>query len=116
MCINEDVDEMKTSSLTDTEALNIIDKYCLSVRKLPEKIISTYEMRHHVEGNEIVELHGRKMTRQTKIPVHAGWYMTTQTRDTGRIVMWDIKKDCLAPTLKESLSLFLEKINQENIQ
>lgn len=112
------------------DILEMIDKHNLSIRKIPLQTVELYELQHYKEGDEIVTLtkeeqekrwrkesaerfikrfpEGRKFCRRIKIPDHAGWYMCKQVNSTDTTVRWNIKTDYLAPTLEESINLFLK--------
>jgi hypothetical protein len=91
------------------DLIKIIKEHNLSIRRFPDKDVSVHEMRHFKEGDEIIEWGPRKikMCRHTTIPKHAGWYMVQQINNTGNIVFWKDSIDTLAPTLEESINLFL---------
>lgn len=96
------------------DILEIIDKYNLSIRKFPSSVTEVNEIQHKKEGDEefTITKEGaeKRYCRREKIPTHAGWYMCKQLNDTYSMVRWDIKKDHLAPTLEESINLFLKEI------
>lgn len=114
--------------------LDTIIEYGLMIRQIPLKIRHTMEMRHHKEGNEIVEnkypsplsaikrlrlnpedyrVDGdviyRRFTRYYTIPKHAGWWMCQPSVDTMCRVEWQYKECNLAPTLEESILLYVNK-------
>lgn len=88
----------------------IIEEHNLSIRRLPDKVISRYDIRHFKEGDEVVEINGRKFAKRTTIPEHAGWYLVKQINNTMTTVHWSFKTDFLAKTLEESIELFLESL------
>lgn len=94
--------------MTAQEILEIIEKYNLMVRRFPDKEIGLHEMRHHKEGNEIVTDGTRQFTREITIPKLAGYWMVQQSRNCLSNVAWNIITDHLAPTLEESIQLFLK--------
>ncbi len=51
--------------------------------------------------------------REVKAPEHAGWWMCKPVDNTTCMVDWDAKKDNLAPTLEESVALYVSKLNQQ---
>lgn len=110
------------------DILAIIDKYNLSIRKIPETVTELwtyYEGTPLKEGAEIITMtaedmgsstpkifnknfpNGRKFQKITKIPEHAGWYMCKTVNNTNSQVRWFIDKDNLAPSLEESIKKFL---------
>ena len=99
--------------MTSTELLVVIEEYNLSIRRIPEKVVSLYHPRHHKEGNELVTIDGKEYSKETRIPEHAGWYMVKSIQDTGSIIRWNYS-DNLAPTLHASIELYLKKLKSEN--
>lgn len=92
----------------DIQAL--IEKHNLSIRRIPMEVQSLWSAHNVKEGDEIVEVNGRQFVRTVKIPDHAGWYMVKQVNNTDSMVRWSYKTDNLAPTLQESIELFLSKL------
>lgn len=118
------------------DILNTIQTFGLSIRQIPNEVTSCYSIQHHKEGNEIVyvtlDSHWnyepfkkkhkdspnyifdddtktikRALTKETTIPKNAGYWMCKQVNNTSSQVSWNIKTDNLAPTLEESVQLFL---------
>lgn len=87
--------------------LRIIEKYNLSVRKIPMIIVSIYEPRHYIEGDEFFEHNGKTFIRRITVPENAGMYMVQQVNSTFSTIRWDTKKHYLARSLKKSITLFL---------
>lgn len=55
----------------------------------------------------------RKMiAREITIPEHAGWWMCQSIENTSSMIGWNIKEHNLAPTLEESVGLYLSKLKQ----
>lgn len=52
----------------------------------------------------------RYMGMHTKVPEYAGWWMCQQVSNTDTRTQWSYKHDNLAPTLEESVRLFLSKL------
>lgn len=52
----------------------------------------------------------RLLTKETVFPTYAGYWMCKKVNSTSSTVSWNIKTDNLAPTLEESVKLFLEKL------
>ncbi len=52
----------------------------------------------------------RRFTRETTVPKHAGWWMCQTVGDTSSRVEWRKDHAHLAPTLEESVRLFLSSI------
>ena len=124
--------------IDDREAFEAIITHGLSVRQIPHQVVSRYEMSHFIEGDTIVEnelnsVHFdwflsknkdspdhrfdheakrvfRKYAQRVKIPKNAGHWMCQQVRNTSSNVTWDSKEDNLAPTLNESVELFLKSL------
>ena len=94
--------------MTPEQILEAIEKHNLSVRRVPNAVYGTYEMRHHKEGNEIIEIKGRQFTKETTIPKHAGWYMVQPIKNIWSTVHWSFKTCFPAPTLAGSIEFFLE--------
>lgn len=95
------------STLTDSEAFAAIVAHGLSVRQISLKVVSTLELRHKEDGDEVIHQWGRKMVRRVKVPHNAGYWMTQQVNSTSASVQWSMKTDNLAATLAESVALFL---------
>lgn len=93
--------------VNDLSIIQVIEKYNLSVRRIPDSVTEVNEIRHRKEGDEVITQYGRQFCRRTRIPEHAGWYMVKPINDTGSMVRWDAKKDNLAETLEGSIELFL---------
>lgn len=117
------------------DTLEAIIKHGLSVRQIPMQVVSLMEMRHHNEGEEIVEeemtKYGfawykknaidstnwrfdeaaqrvwRRFARKVRVPTDAGCWMCRTTPGTGSMIEWNTKRHNLAPTLQESVALFL---------
>jgi hypothetical protein len=92
-----------------------ITKHNLSVRRIPDGVVEVNEIRHRRDGDEVFTSlpsphfpNGRQFVRRVRIPKHAGWFMVKPVNDTGSIVRWNAKEDNLAPTLEESIALFLK--------
>lgn len=123
------------------DTLTVIVEYGLSVRRIPPTVTHTREMHYHREGNTIVEVdvtdrfgfeaarrlardgsnwrfdedHKRAYRRYTQwvtVPEHAGYWMCQQVSDTSSTVMWNTRKHHLAPTLSESVKLFLDSVRE----
>ena len=100
--------------MNEIEIVETIEKYNLATRRIPDKIISCYEIQHVQPCDEIIMHGGRQFARRTKIPKHAGMYMCKSVNSTCSTVSWDIRFDNLAPSLEESLTLFLQNIKEPN--
>ena len=50
-------------------------------------------------------------SKEVTIPKHAGWYMCKSVNNSDSTVRWMMEKDNLAPTLRESIELFLSNID-----
>ena len=120
------------------DTLAEIVKHGLSIRQIPLRVFRALEMQHFQPGDEVVEsevggrqydwlkrFHRnpdnyrfddaqqkvfRRYARRTIVPEHAGCWMCKQVTDTGSTVVWDIRTDNLAPTLAESVALFLSRL------
>ena len=101
------------------DTLEVIKKYGLSVRRIPESVYDVYEISHYKDGDEIVErktarsgggFYMRKMCKRTIIPDNAGHWMCKQVENTDSRTLWSIKTDNLAPTLEESVQKFLSTL------
>lgn len=94
------------------DLIKLIEKYNLAIRRIPDKIINLYDMRHYKDGDELYlsDITGKQYVQRVRIPKYAGWYLVKEVNSTGSIVKWDIKKDNLAETLEESINLFISKL------
>lgn len=61
----------------------------------------------HVRFDDDKQIVYRKYACEIKVPTHAGYWMCKQVKDTSSKVQWNIKTDHLAPTLSQSIILFL---------
>lgn len=113
--------------------VEIIEKYNLSIRRIPDILTETNDIRHYREGDEIVILtvdkvapkfkksfaerfpEGRKFCRRYKVPENAGKYMVKRVDNNFSAVSWDARKDNLADTLEGSIELFLAKEKEDLI-
>lgn len=87
----------------------MIEKYNLSVRRIPNIVSETLDIRHFKDGDEIlVSPNGRKFCRRYRVPENAGMYMVQSVNNTSSGVIWS-KDDNLADTLEKSIELFLSK-------
>ena len=93
--------------MTINELDKIIEKYNLSIRRIPDKIISRYEMRHHKKGNEIVTIKKIKFTISTTIPKNAGMYMIKEVNHNNTIVKWS-QGIFTGNTIQEAIQNFLK--------
>lgn len=96
------------------DILATIIKHNLSVRRIPDKIRETFDIAYFKEGDEITHYKGRKFCSRYKIPTHAGWFLCKPVNNTYSGVDWSFKKDNLAPSLEESIQLFLDSNNAPN--
>jgi len=53
----------------------------------------------------------RLLTLETKTPENAGFWMVQPSRDTSSMMRWDKKQHFLAPTLAESVQLYLASLD-----
>ena len=121
--------------MSDQELLNIIIEHGLSIRQIPKFVVNTHEMRHYnSEKHTIIEIElkekwhykywkdkypnsidedkivYRKYVQENKGPQNAGCWMCKQVKNTSSRVEWSIKDDNLAPTLLESITIYLKSI------
>lgn len=89
---------------------DLILKYGISIRQIPEKVFEIYDIRHLKEGDEIVEQYGRNFCKRTIIPKHAGYWMSQICRHTSSTICWRSVEHNLAATLEESVTLCVAKI------
>jgi len=102
------------------DTLKTIIAHGLSIRQIPLVKRWCMDIRHAQPGDETFErthkVGSKTVTRQycrkTKIPANAGYWMCKVVDDTGSLVRWSIKTDNLAPTLRESVELYLKSIGQ----
>jgi hypothetical protein len=88
-----------------------IEKHNLSIRRIPDRVCEVNDIRHHRSGDEILELSpGKKFVRRYRVPKWAGYYMCKTIDETGSTVIWNVKKDNLAPNLEDSIKKFLNKL------
>lgn len=98
------------------DTLSAIKHYGLHIRKMPEIKVSVYSassfdrFKAAGESVEMIKWNGRDMCRVTHVPDHAGWWMCKRDNSTSSRIEWSIKTDNAAPTLEESVSLFLKSI------
>ena len=120
--------------------LQTIIDHGLSVRRIPLEVVSLSELQHAKEDSEIVEyptdptyaafhdkyhtdspnfrkdesgIWYRRYVRTVHIPNNAGYWMCQSTSNsTSSRVEWRTKDHHLAPTLEESVSLYLATTKQ----
>jgi len=94
----------------------IIKQHSLVVRCLPHKVISTYTYNNDkLEPNEeLIEINGRKFIRHTKVLERGGWWVVKQVKHSMSEVQFSLKKDFIAETLEEALTLFLNSKKDEH--
>lgn len=51
---------------------------------------------------------GRRVRVERRVPAHAGYWLTKQATHSMSQIHWDIKEDCLAATLEQSVALWLQ--------
>lgn len=95
----------------DLDTYRLIKEHGLMIRQIPEAVYSTVEMRHFVEGDEVLKsppgFGGRDMCRKRRVPANPGYWMCRPCGHTRSTVRWNIKTDHLAPTLEESVALYV---------
>lgn len=64
----------------------------------------------HVRFDDVRQIIYRKYACETKIPQYAGYWMCKQVNDTSSKVQWIMQNSNLAPTLNESVELFLKQL------
>lgn len=91
------------------DVLQVIEDYGLSIRHIPHKIVDLHNIRHFRDGDErfYSEVYKGEMCRRTTIHRYAGYWMCRQVISTSATVTWSAEHHFLAPTLEESLALFL---------
>ena len=117
--------------------LQAILEHGLSIRQVPKEVISKLSIKHFEEGDE-VEIwmptikhfekdgvkyakkrmerfyetfpEGRKFAVRKSYPKFGGQWMCKQVGNINSSVPWNSKKDNLAPTLNESINLFLKTL------
>lgn len=120
--------------------IDIIIKYGLSIRQIPLVVTNKYYyLGKELTENQVLEVwkpdlayfeatkgcgspknrmidfylkfpEGRTLIVETKVPKNAGYWMCKQVKHTSSTVRWNTKKDNLAPTLEESINLFLKNL------
>ncbi len=119
------------------ELLNIIIEHGLSLRQIPETVTSLFSMeRYNPEKHTIVEheltqkwcykfwvakhlnskdarfdherkIVYRKYAKEIIVPKNAGYWMCKKVNSTLSTVQWNANEDNLAPTLLDSVMLYL---------
>lgn len=101
-------------------AIDIIEKYGLSVRRIPLTVTSCFDVRHYEQHKKAFAKDAsviisepfthtynsgvnRQFFREQRTPENAGYWMCKQVENTCSMVRWDKKTDNLAPTLEESV-------------
>lgn len=126
------------------ETLEQIIKHGLMIRQIPERVQHIESIENHKDGNEIIEreimpyntyarckekLTGNsyrfndatqkvylRRTQYYTVPEYAGyWLVMKSPNSTGSTVKWELKTCELAPTLKESVSLWVAKNQPKEI-
>lgn len=118
--------------------LDTIKKHGLAIRQIPNSVTSICSMFHFKPGNEVIERECKtispktlktmkgpkenyvvrdrkvflKQVKTVRIPEHAGWWMCQPSANTSASMEWSKKAHHLAPTLEESVALFLKNTAQ----
>lgn len=104
--------------MSPEEILQLIEKYGLSVRQIPQKVISTLDIRHELPGDKVKTVtynagqpneFPRTYCQRERIPKNAGWWMSKVMKDTGETVIWSADKDHLTPTIAESVQMAVKQ-------
>lgn len=91
---------------SNPQTLELIIKHGLTVRQIPNTVISLYSLRpnHTLKSNEvIIEKNGRSFIQETNVPANAGKWMAKKCVHTNSMIRWDVKTDNLADTLEEAV-------------
>lgn len=95
------------------DTLQTIIKHGLAIRRMPLSVttddLSTKTLK---EGDEIIFTCGDwyRVKRTTITKKHGGWWMCKPFEDTSKTINWFKETDNLAPTLEESVELFLKNL------
>ncbi len=92
--------------------LKIMAEHNIAIRRIPDKVVATYEMRHHVVGNDIVTRYGRQMTQETTVPKNAGKFLVAKTCGTMSTAVFDLK--FMGDTIEEAVNKYLESIRTKS--
>lgn len=90
-----------------SELIEVIAKYNLSIRRIPDKVESTFAARSYKEGDTFSE--NKRFVTRVKIPKNAGKWLVKQVNNSDSMVTWRLE-DCLADTLEDSIRLVLNKM------
>lgn len=93
----------------------------LMIRQIPEKVVSTLDVRHRdsYPDAKVVERPNRfggtyRCLVHERVPENAGWWMCQRSPShTGAGTQWSAKDHNVAPTLEESVQLFLDSLEKE---
>ena len=104
--------------MTPQDILDAILKYGLSIRQIPTELTEIINTGDPQSGDVVTEWpkesnHTRCVVQRVTIPKHAGYWMCQQVKDTSSAVRWNIKTNHLAPTLEESVALFLKSTESQ---
>jgi hypothetical protein len=92
------------------DVVAMIEKYNLSVRRIPNIVSEICDIQHYRDGDEIlISPKGRRFCRRYRVPENAGKYMVQVVNNAFSQVQWNSKIDNLADTLEKSIELFLSK-------
>ena len=106
--------------MTDAEKVFVLDTiltHGLAIRQVPWTVAGVYEMRHYKPDNpeyEVVDYGGRTMCRRTQVPLRAGYWMCQTVESTTQTVLWNYKDHHIAPTLLESVQLYLASLEKKD--
>lgn len=125
-----------TPSLSNDLLIQAITNHGLMVRQIPNEVVSKWRInpytRDELPADAEIEIHkpslsdfngnqhaydqyyknfpnGRELWVERRIPTHAGYWLTKKATHTSTAVQWSLTDDCLAPTLNESVALWLQK-------
>ena len=92
------------------DIIKMIEKYNLSIRRIPDEIVEVNEFRHYKPGDEVFEQYGRKFVRRSYKPKNAGYYMCKSVNNNMSTIQWNSNKDNLSDTLEGSIQKFLNSL------
>lgn len=94
--------------------LDLIIKHGIAVRQIPLIVIETwskgYTTNRENSKSYPVVVNGREFVRVERIPENAGCWMSQVCKGTSANMLWDTKRDNLALTLEDSVSLLVAEL------
>jgi hypothetical protein len=84
---------------------NIMERYSIAIRRIPNVNIGVYEMRHYKDGDEIVIRNGKEYAKRTVINKTGGDYLVVPMNTTNSSPSW--ANSFRGKSIEEAVNKFL---------